>query len=68
MLAWASIEKAVADFTEAIEIEPDNHLAYRNRALAYKKLGELRKAQRTTSSSSSCGAKAPTSPRSPLQN
>ena len=30
---------------DAIELEAGNKLAYRNRALAYKKLGEMRKAQ-----------------------
>jgi tetratricopeptide (TPR) repeat protein len=36
---------AIADFSEGIKLEPNNKLAYRNRAMAYKKLGELRKAQ-----------------------
>jgi len=36
---------AVADFSEAIKLEPANRLAYRNRAMAYRKLGELRRAQ-----------------------
>jgi tetratricopeptide (TPR) repeat protein len=45
MPGCASTTRRSADFSKAIELEPNNSLAYRNRALAYRKLGDMQKAQ-----------------------
>ena len=36
--------RAIADFDKAIEVEPDDAEAYRNRAVAYRIKGDLAKA------------------------
>lgn len=41
---WGEYEGAIADFTEAIKLNPDFAAAYNNRGLAYVKKGELDKA------------------------
>ncbi len=39
-------EQAIADYTEAIELDPDNAMAYNNRGLVYYNLGDLEQAIR----------------------
>ena len=41
--AW-DLDKDIADYTEAIRINPDYALAYYNRATAYQELGDADKA------------------------
>ena len=35
------LEQAIADFTKAIELDPDDAKAYNNRGVAYRKTGDL---------------------------
>ena len=41
----ARYPEAISDFTRAMEIDPNDHLAYKNRALAYKKMGKVEMAE-----------------------
>ena len=44
-LRLPEIDMAIADFTQAIRIDPDFAVAYRNRGHAYEKQGDLTKAK-----------------------
>ena len=37
---WYGIDKAIADYTEAIRLDPNLALAYNSRGIAYQKIGE----------------------------
>jgi len=41
---WYGIDKAIADYTEAIRLDPNLALAYNSRGIAYQKIGEEAKA------------------------
>jgi regulator of sirC expression with transglutaminase-like and TPR domain len=38
------LDKAIADYTAAIKLNPKSPMPYHNRAIAYRKLGKLKEA------------------------